>query len=365
MDIFNVLQNIYEYSNEKVILCDENMKVIWTNDVTLPQTIEIQRFILPAYHKKITLPITEVVSSEYYVSYWNTYGVRITPLPCDDEIVGYLLCFYSINDVAVMTDRSPYRNVQCNYVGNLRLHMTNMLGILDKNKHAFEDAGLTYIDEEMHRQAIQALGSTINGREYMRYNAGIVKTEFMNLGELFVKICDKMRSEISQYFESFEYSCEVEACIYANRDSFGMVLANLATNAAMYNKNEHKKIIIKLEYGTGELEGCGVMTVSDNGDGFTEELLEKVKRPFGCFEDFGDYESLGLVVAQRFCDTFDCELRLGLKTGEYNDVKIIFHKLCEIDQKRLKAEKIAVPYNSYDNISKVLSKTAAKPRKGI
>ena len=67
-----------------------------------------------------------------------------------------------------------------------------------------------------------------------------------------------------------------------------------------------------------------ILSISDNGNGMTDDVWQAAITPFGTFQKYSSSEALGLALAKCFCDRFDGELSYRSEIGKGTCVTMSF-----------------------------------------
>ena len=119
----------------------------------------------------------------------------------------------------------------------------------------------------------------------------------------------------------------------------------------MYNSKDEKLIELSLK----TIEDKIIITVSDNGDGISDERWASALTPFGAFEEYSENEGLGLALAKCFCDHFGGELSHESKAGERTSISITLPKDERGTPKEFHMKMPPIP-NPYDSRSCIMAK---------
>lgn len=322
MDLTASVKEIYAQSEENIILTDKDLNVIWKNHSGLPEVID--RSSLCVYPEgTFSLPIEKTATFEYKGRFADSAAMRFEPLRHDGVITNYLIHYYSCTDIERLSDRSGYVRFKSNFLGNIRIELSQMIAMLDSQKDAFSaKAGTEYehFDHEARLRILKAFSATVNMNELAKYFSGYFTTEYQSLSDICGEVCDEEGALLEEDVCIFRYA--IDPCIYfeTNKGLVKNVLANLLINAYMYNDKEQRQVELVLRTEDDRI----VLSVSDNGCGITDEVWQAAIRPFGTFKRYNGSEALGLALVKCFCDRFGGELSCRSKPDKGTCITMSF-----------------------------------------
>ncbi|WP_340114944.1 sensor histidine kinase [Maribellus mangrovi] len=131
---------------------------------------------------------------------------------------------------------------------------------------------------------------------------------------------------LSSSFENaghVELSCNVEPAeleLHADEKQISQVLINLVKNAYQANEdNENAKITIK---ATVNAAGHPTISVSDNGPGISDELMDKIFVPFFTTKENGS--GIGLSISRQIMQLHGGSLKMSSVSGKYTEAVLVF-----------------------------------------
>ena len=156
--------------------------------------------------------------------------------------------------------------------------------------------------------------------ELAKYFSGNFTTEYQSLSDICGEVCDEEGNLLEEDGCIFRYS--IDPCIYfeTNKSLIKNVLVNLLVNAYMYNDKEQRQVELILKTKDDRI----ILSVSDNGNGMTDDVWQAAITPFGTFQKYSSSEALGLALAKCFCDRFDGELSYRSEIGKGTCVTMSF-----------------------------------------
>lgn len=353
MELFETLKSVYENSDENILLCDSELGVIWKNHSDLPDRLD-HASIKTFSDDELTLPLERTSTFEYVGRFADSGALRLEPLRKSDEIIGYLAHYYSCTDIERLSDRSGYIKFKSNFLGNIRLELSQLISMLDSLKPRFEESGdldCLRFDREARWKVLKAFSATVNMNELSKYFSGYFKTEYQSLSDICADVAEQEGDSLEANGCMFRY--DIEPCVYfeINKERLENVLANLLANAYKYNSKDEKLIELSLKTVNDKI----IITVSDNGDGISDERWISALTPFGAFEEYSENEGLGLAIVKCFCDRFGGELSHESKAGERTSISITLPKDERGTPKEFHMKVPSIP-NPYDSRSCIMSK---------
>lgn len=296
MLLFDSIKALYDGTDEKILITDEKMSVVWKNSNVLPDYIALSDF-KEQMGKPVCLPIEKATILHYI----NGSAVKVRPLSENGETVGYMLVFFDASDIETLSDRSVHVRYKTNSSGNIRRAVFPVINELERLAGNGESDEI-YIKAKYQLQKV--LASTVNSSELTKYYSGDFKTELLNVSrclEETVKLC---LPEFSK--NNCELYRQIEPMIFLNMnyDRLSLAVLNLLINGYMYCKKQKKILTLKAYRHNIKI----FIEVWDNGDKADCELLERSSQPFAGLQNFSYGESLGLAVVKKFVDCFNGEL---------------------------------------------------------
>lgn len=354
MELFESLKTVFENSDEKILLCDEKMDIVWKNQDNLPDKLDLERIRL-YYNKDFSLPVESSETAEYKGEFGESCALKIEPIKQDGAVKGYLMHMYSCDDVEKISDRSGYLKYKSNFLGNIRIEMSKIINMLDKRKYSHEyDGNLDYLrlDKNIRYGIQRTVAATVNYNEMARYYNGFFNTRFINISKVLGEVCE----EVSEIFENngcmFRYDIDDFIFLDMNADRLKTIIMNLLVNAYMYNTKEEKLCELSLKAQDDSI----IIKVADNGVGIDEETMSRAVIPFGNFQSFGQRESLGLAITKLFCDYFGGKLEFDVSKGNYTKVKLVFPAPSKDEPHDFKVNEMPAVPNPYDIPDCILAK---------
>ena len=312
METTEMLKKLYAGSDKLVVIADEKMEIVWSNQPEKSRGLDLGK--LRVYEgKKIQLPLTAAVTAEYPGEFGESRAAEVQPL---GEGSGYLLTFYSCDDIERLADRSGHLKFKANFLGNIRNELSQVVFMLDAKHQKYAEQGdmdfLTF-EKEARYHILRTFAATVNLNEISKYYNGLFLNEAVCISDIVGDLCGELAEQFTD--GGCELSCEIEPgiCLESNEDRIKAAVCNLLINAFMYCGAEKKKCRLELALNGDEI----LLSVCDNGGGITAAELESCKAPFAAFRSFGERESLGIAVASMFCESLGGKLSFECRAGEY------------------------------------------------
>ena len=238
-----------------------------------------------------------------------------------DDLMRYQL--KNLHNIERLSDKSGYLRFKSNFLGNIRMELSKMLAMLDSQKESFSSkAGTEYehFDHEARLRILKTFSATVNMTELAKYFSGNFTTEYQSLSDICGEVCDEEGNLLEEDGCIFRYS--IDPCIYfeTNKSLIKNVLVNLLVNAYMYNDKEQRQVELILKTEGDRI----ILSISDNGNGMTDDVWQAAITPFGTFQKYSSSEALGLALAKCFCDRFDGELSYRSEIGKGTCVTMSF-----------------------------------------
>lgn len=304
MQNIETLKQVWAECERKVIIADKDMKAVWCNkdDASDFLASNIHLFTEP----RLCLPLTSPVTAEYKGSFGDSCAVEILPLEKGEQ--GYVLQFYSCDDIERLSDRSAHLKYKSNFIGNIRSELSQVIFMLDANRQKYVEQGdLDYLkfDKEARYRILRTFSATVNMNELAKYYNGFFKLDLVNISDVLRELAEEVTDIFEAHACKFTYKIQPRICLITNADRLRAAVSNLLINAYMYNEAEQRTC--RLDVKT-DCDGV-IISVEDNGGKVTAEELESYKKPFSSFRGFSEQESLGIAVASRYCETIGGELK--------------------------------------------------------
>lgn len=140
--------------------------------------------------------------------------------------------------------------------------------------------------------------------------------------------------EIKNVLQVFKETAKLKYCqinwiesadalrIQMNSDQLSLLLSNVLINAADATKN-----IGTIEIQSYEMENRIHLEISDDGEGMSEETIDKIYEPYYTTKELGKGTGLGMFVVKQIIDTYDIDLKITSQLGKGSKFHFIFPKV--------------------------------------
>lgn len=355
MELFETLKSVFADSEDKIILADADMNIIWKNSNEFPDEIDISK-IRTGFKESLTLPLEKSVTAEYTGGFGDSCAVKIKPLREKEnaEIKGYIMTFYTCDDIQRLSDKSGLLKYRANFLGNIRIELSKMNSMLETQKNNSDfSSDLSYLkfDREMRSSVIKTLSVTVNYNELSKYYTGFFESGYLDISQTLGELCGDADELMSENGCIFRF--DIEPDIYMNMcaDRLRAAAANLLVNAYMYNSREQKQCELTLKSKDDKI----ILKVTDNGDGMDSETIRRAVVPFGAFRNFGTGESLGLAIVKQFTDYYKGKLEIK-SSPDGTEILMTFNRDKGENLKSFRLNRIPPVRDSYDLANCILSK---------
>ncbi len=353
MDLIECLKDLYQGSSDRVCITDENMHIIWKNSSDLPGYIE-PLFFLDGRRQYLQLPMRHEGIYSYKFDE-ITQCVKIKPLMEGNEIIGYLLNFFNADELCLMSDRSDIKRhrIKANSViSNNTAMILHSLEIAQRNIDLGNEFDFGKLDRDIRKYILKLLASKANYYELGKYNSGDIISDQKNVSYQMALLCDRFEKCLKNTNIFFTKDIEPEVYMDINVDRLWAAVANLLTNAVMYNENDNIKVALRL-YTKGQTV---VISVKDNAGGIDEDVLKRSLTPFTMHRPVDDHESLGLAVVKKHCEYYGGRLEADIEKGVSTEFKMIYHYDRSRVPDRLSMSEMFPYLSNYDQAGSIFAK---------
>lgn len=183
----------------------------------------------------------------------------------------------------------------------------------------------------------RALKVTLNQTEKLR----ALTSNLLQLGKSVKSTNEKseilnLNSEITAVLNVFKETAKLKYCqikrseseenipFRMNSDQFALLLSNILLNAADATNN----------IGTIEIKAYlqgrkAHLIITDDGEGMSQETLEKIYEPYFTTKELGKGTGLGMFVVKQIVDNFEIELEIDSTPGKGSKFHFIFPEVPE------------------------------------
>ena len=306
MKFLDSIKALYNRSEEKIIVVDENLRILWKSDENLPDFLMTEEF-----SKLRNCGSRESV----VIRYTDDYTIKAMPCFDEDKLQGYLLTFFDPEEIETLFDRSVHLKYKKNSVGNQKIALMPIVNALDNYKMMGKVLEPDFC-EDAKVQVLKLLSATVNQQELTKYYQGDMFTELLNITQALEETAELFKSRFSDKC-IFEHHIQHGIFLNMNYDCLQNAVLNLLVNGYMYNNKEKKRLSLRGFTRGNEL----FIEVWDNGDDADPEVLERAMVPFRGLEKYAQKEALGLAVSSKFSEYFGG--RLTFEKGNGLTMKMI------------------------------------------
>ena len=215
------------------------------------------------------------------------------------------------------------RTMQASVAHDLRNPLAIMAGIVEQLRESVAAGKLT--DEKLSTSLANLASTTSRMENYTNYIRDLDAIEDTEVNIAEVALPDFLREAaggvgVLAEAKGLEIttSCDVPVCkVGLDKEIFYRVLENVFSNAVRYAKSH-----IKLEFALRK--GSLWVRVSDDGPGFSKELLKKKQSLYYSEDPTGEHMGLGLATSRILCAKHGGALRLSNTPNCGASVEITF-----------------------------------------
>ncbi len=346
MKLLESVKKLYEESDEMIVVTDNNLEVIWKNNIKLPDVITLSDF-KPEFGRTPSLP----VKSNKILHYLNGNSVKIKPLLDENKLEGYMLMFYDAEEIETLSDRSSILKYKRNALGNIRLAISPIIAQLESIKNSDYTENLNAFYESVSNNLLKMLSSTVNSNEITKYYSGEFSTELLNVSQCLEETAHICRESFRN--TDCEFQTEIEPSIFMNMnyDRLSLAVINLLINGYMYCGEKNKKLLLKAYKDSGQI----YIEVSDNGKAADIETMKSALKPFRALPKFKTGETLGLAIAGKFTEHFNGTLYFD-KTENGLTVRMSFSDEISEDPQSFRLKRLPPIVGEYEPAYCILAK---------
>lgn len=348
MDALENIKLIYGRSDSKIAVTDADFAILWKNSSDVPLSVTPADFHA-ANDSVLRLPLL----NETVLRHRSGSAVKITPLFCGEDIDGYILNFFDIADIGLLSCHSDMVNFQNNFLGNIRLELSEIIGMLDGYRNIYgENDEFSAADSRMRYYILRAFSATANFNEISKYYAGDIPFEFLNLSE---RLEETLLWAAPQFENNMcRIKSNIEPQIYANvnYNRIEAALLNLMINSFMYGDAAHKEIDISLKSDENHI----YLTISDNGTSADVDRIISFSKQTARIPLFSQNEALGTAIARRAAEYFGGEILFEKSPTGGLSVKIVLPKNFGDLPKVFKLRRLPPIISQFDLQNCILSK---------
>ncbi len=352
------ISNLYSETLLPVLITDENLKVIWSNDNSLLQRFgntdlsEIFVFDSQESSSLLSVKINEEIQN---VSIFNVKE--------NDKTEGYIIKFLSVYDSKRFFVNERYLNSLMLFFSMLRNNISGIVSISAMLQSSLEEKEmydeLGYLNIQMN-YCYKILAETVNSSEMSRYFSNIFNIKKLDLGQYLTKITDYAVNIIRDPNLSITCKCEDDVFINIDSDRFLVAIMNIIINSIQYNISEHKEIKVTLK----KSDAYASISISDNGIGISKDIIDELLEIIDENDIIVDQSiktgkgyANGYDVISKFCKAFGCKILISSKEDEGTTVMLrIPLAINDSYPEHLQSETADYLINRFSNVYLLVSK---------
>lgn len=191
----------------------------------------------------------------------------------------------------------------------------NPLGLIKTYKYIIKK----YVTDDVSAHAVDVIDNSVDRINGIIENLldfarlGGEKVSFVSINKIINNILLLEEKKAKKDGISIDIDCPEDLFFYTNEESINMILFNLVSNGVEALREEitksEKKVSIKVNVNTDKL----LVTISDNGPGIPEEIIENIYNPFFTTRETGT--GLGLYIVSVEVDKIDGTISIDSKLG--------------------------------------------------
>lgn len=304
-DKLKMLSEIYKSASTKIIITDDTLTPIWTNNKTIFQSLNslnLSNFI----KNSGDLPLPNNFITPCTINNIN-YTAKFIVLYLEEEIDGYIIELFDLNDIINLQNNKDFSELILSDFSCLRLHVSDIINcanslatVLEKNELYDELSQLN----KLINHCYNILSNMLNRSEIAKYYLNCHTIVKLNVSR-FLEDLQKISIAFLRTMKiDIDVVCDEDVLIEVDVDRFVMMILNLLVNSIKNNIEEEKRVTIKLKTA----ENYVILTISDNGLGIDAQnfinLFKLTTTPVntssGCKQP-----GYGLIVLNEFCKAFN------------------------------------------------------------
>ncbi len=314
-----ILLNLFSASSDKVAIVDENLKVLWSNDKDMSETLNRTEFIEFSVDEGIDC--VEYVDDDYsliaefpiksekvlkYESEQFVCSVNVLPVFQDEKrekLEGYVMTFHSFFEEMKKHINSPFAVILKKYFRTFRNTASEVVfntGLIDQRLEDLEEYDLIDKNANINKVLNNVLSSCANFEEVFIYGANDFNIVLANASEFITDLMHFVEHAARKIGVQVSYKINEDIYLKLDYSRFMVAIMNLISNGIKYNLSDKKKIIVEFY----ELDDYAYFIVTDNGIGISNDRAYKIFEPFSNVKKSGLRESLGLSIVKKFVDKF-------------------------------------------------------------
>lgn len=346
MKMLENIKIIYANTNSNLIVVNPDFLVLWTSNENLPMNI-----LLSDFENDLALPIL----NETVLKHRSGSAVKITPIFDQDKIDGYLLDLYDIKDIEILSCRSDRILFQNNFLGNIRLELSEIISTLDQMKLTYENnEDFQMIDHKARYHILRTFSTTVNTNAISDFFSDEISTQHINLSEVIENTLEWVIPKFENNMCKIVTNIQPLLYMDINYKYFEIALLNLISNAYMYSNSEQK--VIKISLRANDENSHIVFNISDNGTNADTEKIKGFISSHPSFPNYTNHEGLGLIIVNLMSKNSNGQLEIKASETGGLSLTIDFENKSNGIPKIFKLRRFAPMISQFDIQNCILAK---------
>ena len=296
MEIFEAVKQIYQNSQDIVVLLDKDLKMLWCSRTDPPVKFNCMR--LSGYVPK--QDFTETTVTQYTLTNGDRKSIKLEPLRQDGKVIGYVGTFFDKIDIQLLAEKCDYKDLILSMRSEMMRELALCVGMTEValGSNEYDARKVKALHDYILHHIKRSYGITVNYEELTSYLANEHDTRtIVNISDLLNDMCRIYKPILAKNNCRLKCTAEPDIYVVTRRRNFLIALTNLITNGIRHNESRTKLIDISLGFSK---ERQVQLCVRDNGIGLDSEIYKKAIVPFGLHDSKFDHERLGLAVVNMF-----------------------------------------------------------------
>ena len=307
----------FSRSNVPIMLVDNSYNIIWKNNESILSTLTSDN--ISSFIEKDTKELSYIVSA---CIGGRKMSLNVTRVFEEDKATGFVVRAIKAEEVKSLITNTEYINYQLSICAKIRAHVSGIVSTISL-LHSFMEKdemyeGLAILNNQVN-YCYKILASIANPIEATKYDIGIYNISRINISCFINNVSGYISDLLRKSNGRIVFETEDDIYINTDHDRFFIMFLNLIINGIEHNISEDKLIQITLK----KCEGYAVLSIKDNGLGLPQEKINKAFAAgnTSCCRNqdegsFDNNDGLGLIILDRFCKTFDCNVFFSSKEHE-------------------------------------------------
>lgn len=313
----NALKKLYSASQQKVIITDSSLKILWTSLSLEADTLSKEMFSTNNVVLDYSSIFPVLQEKRVYLKLSGVgYTALITPILDEDALV--ILLSDSIDAIKSGLFSGSMASLQ-NAFSQIRQASAEIFSL---SKLLSEDPDIPEdklpIVSRIGNQCQRLLAVQSNQDEVLYYANGEHADAVFDIAAFTKDICYLCTSFLRCL--NVEVSCEANdvIAVECDCDRYMIVLLNLIENSLMYNLSDVKKVSVSVK----ALDDKACISITDNGVGLSAEKIELMSIPFGSCELGSGKSGIGFFALGQFIKAYSGNLTISTSSGEGTGIHI-------------------------------------------